>query len=165
MSGLSRRGPAVLLAVLLLFGASPLLAQGRSSVGVQSHGEPPARVLDELEAVATRFAQALGQGNAEAMARLMADGAIRLRISGVDRSALSARQAQAALREFLRGYEPGQVRLVRAAPVVGTPGRGFAELRWQTRMAGTSQPAFHSVFLGLVDTGSGWRVDELRLLP
>lgn len=119
----------------------------------------------DLERVATRFTAALEQGDVDQMARLMSDDGIRLRLQGLDRSALSVRQAQAALRDFLRGYEPGAAHLVRAAPVAGSPGRGFAEVRWQTRVAGTSHPAVHSVFLGLVQGEEGWRVDELRLLP
>ena len=119
----------------------------------------------ELEVVAARFTAALGQGNVDQMARLLSEDGIRLRLQGLDRSALSVRQAQAALRDFFRGYEPGAAHLVRAAPVAGSPGRGFAEVRWQTRVAGTSHPAVHSVFLGLVRGEDGWRVDELRLLP
>jgi hypothetical protein len=163
------RALGVLGAAALVGGlcAAPLAAQaaGGGGVRVQVGGASQGAVASELEEVALRFGQAMGQGNVEGMSRLMADGGIRLRLGGLDRSALSSRQAQAALREFLRGYEPGTVRLVRAAPVVGSPGRGFAELRWQTRVLGTSQSAAHSLFLGLVEAGNGWRVDELRLLP
>ncbi len=163
--------PATLVAtlvagLLLLAPPGPLSAQAdRGSGPVGPGGLTQPVPASELEAVALRFAQSLGQGNVEGMARLLAEGGIRLRLQGLDRSALSSRQAQAALRDFLRGYEAGQVRLVRAAPVAGSPGRGFAELRWQARVLGTSQPTAHSVFLGLVEVGGGWRIEEIRLLP
>jgi hypothetical protein len=136
--------------------------QGRAGIGAGASADATA---SEIEEMARRFAVALGQGNAEQLTRYLSEGGIRLRLQGLDRSALSVRQANAALREFLRGYEAGQVQMVRAAPVAGSPGRGFAELRWQTRVSGTSHPAVHSVFLGLVQEEGAWRVDELRLLP
>lgn len=153
-------------ALLVMAPSGPLLGQGGGIPDrVGTRGLSQALPATDLEAVALRFGQSLGQGNVEAMARLLSDGGIRLRLQGLDRSALSSRQAQAALRDFLRGYEAGQVRLVRAAPVAGSPGRGFAELRWQARVLGTSQPAAHSVFLGMVEVGGGWRIEEIRLLP
>jgi len=136
--------------------------QGRAGTSAGTAADAP---RSEIEDMARRFAAALGQGNAEQLTRYLSERGIRLRLQGLDRSALSVRQANAALRDFLRGYEVGNVQVVRAAPVVGSPGRGFAELRWQTRVAGTSHPAVHSVFLGLVEEGGAWRVDELRLLP
>jgi hypothetical protein len=122
-------------------------------------------VASDLEQAALRFARAWGNGDVDQVMRLLSSRGIRLRLEGMDRNALSARQANAALRDFLRGHEPGEVGLVRAAPVAGTPGRGFAELRWQTRVAGTSHAVVRSLFLGLVLEGGDWRVDELRLLP
>jgi hypothetical protein len=161
-------GLRVLLGGLCLLALLPMAAEagpGASArISLPDAGTLP-QVQTELERVAARFTTALAQGNVEQMARLLAEDGIRLRLQGLDRSALSVRQAQAALRDFLRGYEPGAAHLVRAAPVAGSPGRGFAEVRWQTRVAGTSHPAVHSVFLGLVLGEDGWRVDELRLLP
>jgi hypothetical protein len=157
---------ALLLASGLLFPGGHLDAQGagQGRAGTSS-GAASDAPRSEIEDMARRFAAALGQGNAEQLTRFLSEGGIRLRLQGLDRSALSVRQANAALRDFLRGYEVGEVQLVRAAPVAGSPGRGFAELRWQTRVAGTSHAAVHSVFLGLVEEEGAWRVDELRLLP
>ncbi len=143
---------SLLLPGIVLAAPSPALAQGGSGQA-------------ELEQVAGRFATAWARGNAEAAVGLLSSGGIRLRLEGAERSALPTRQASAVVRDFLKGYDPGEARLVRAAPVAGNPGRGFAEIRWQTRVAGTSHPVAHVVFLGLVREGNGWRVDELRLLP
>ncbi|TVP42424.1 MAG: hypothetical protein EA350_15855 [Gemmatimonadales bacterium] len=159
------RGLVPVLAGGLLFPWGTLEAQGGGPGRTATVGSAAEASGSEIEDMARRFAAALGQGNAEQLTRFLSDGGIRLRLQGLDRSALSVRQANAALREFLRGYEAGEARLVRAAPVAGSPGRAFAELRWQTRVAGTSHPAVHSVFLGLVEEGGAWRVDELRLLP
>jgi hypothetical protein len=122
-------------------------------------------LTSELEQAARRFAQAWAHGDVDQVVQLLSSRGIRLRLEGMDRNALAPRQAIAALRDFLRGHEPGAVSLVRAAPVAGTPGRGFAELRWRTRVAGTSHEVVRSLFLGMVLEGGDWRVDELRLLP
>jgi hypothetical protein len=168
------RRPGLILARFLVGGAAlwmlgPAAAEARPGAFVSLSGPASGAAEEtqpsELERVATRFTEALEQGDVDQMARLLSEQGIRLRLQGLDRSALSVRQAQAALRDFLRGYEPGAAHMVRAAPVAGSPGRGFAEVRWQTRVAGTSHPAVHSVFLGLVRGEGGWRVDELRLLP
>lgn len=149
-------------------GAGALLSAVHPDVdpaGVSVPVSRPVQLSDELQEVAERFGEALRQGNAESLTRLFSESGIRLRLEGLDRSALSVRQVNAALRDFLRAYQPGQVRLVRAAPVEGNPGRGFAQLHWETRVVGTSHPVVHAVFLGLVREGESWRVDEFRLLP
>jgi hypothetical protein len=125
----------------------------------------PAEVQDELQRAAERFARAWSEGQFDEVTALLSGRGIRLRLEELDRSALSTRQAAAALRDFLRGFEGGEVTVVRAAPVAGSPGRGFAELSWLTRIVGTSDVLTRSVFLGMSLEGSGWRVDELRLLP
>jgi hypothetical protein len=168
------RLPGLILARVIVGGIAlgipgPPTAEARPAVFISSPVPATGAIVEtqpsELERVATRFTAALEQGDVDQMARLLSEEGIRLRLQGLDRSALSVRQAQAALRDFLRGYETGAAHMVRAAPVAGSPGRGFAEVRWQTRVAGTSHPAVHSVFLGLVRGEEGWRVDELRLLP
>jgi hypothetical protein len=159
-----------LLVAGLLLAASPhaaLAARGELRPEIPAEGAlaRPDPLQNELEQVAVRFAAGWGRGSADAVAGLLSAGGIRLRLEGVERSALPARQASAVIRDFLKGYDAGEARVVRAAPVAGNPGRGFAEIRWQTRVAGTSHPVAHVVFLGLVREGNGWRVDELRLLP
>jgi hypothetical protein len=54
--------------------------------------------------------------------------------------------------------------VTRAAPIAGSPDRGFAEIVWSGRVVGTSQELRRTAFVGLMRDSGGWRVDEFRLL-
>lgn len=111
------------------------------------------------------LARAWSRGNADGVATHFARGGVSLKLDGPVRASVAPRQASAALRDFFRGYEGGQIHVVRAAPLAGTPDRGFAEIRWAAPISGTPQSVQRSLFLGLFFDGEAWRVDELRLLP
>ena len=111
------------------------------------------------------LARAWGAGDADQIARLFSRQGIHLRLGGLDRASLSVRLAEAAIRDFLRGFEQGSVQLVRTAPLAGQPQRGFAEFRWQTRVPGTSNALTQFIFMGLSLEDGGWRVNEVRILP
>ena len=117
-----------------------------------------------LEAAAVGFARAFGSGSADRMAAVLASGGIRLHLDGPGHAGLSSRQAVATLRDFLRNYDTSEAIVTRAAPVEGSPDRGFAEIRWGARIPGTSQTVYQSLFLGLNRQSGDWRVDEVRLL-
>lgn len=106
-----------------------------------------------------------GQGTADQVLRHLSTSGVRLGLDGMERAAVPARQAAIALRDLRRAYETARAEVVRAAPVAGSPGRGFAELRWTTQTAGTAQSVVRSVYVGLVLEGGTWRIDEIRILP
>ena len=118
-----------------------------------------------LVGVVEDLTRAWARGNAEGVAAHFAPEGVSLKLDGPVRASVAPRQASAALREFFRSHEGGGIRLVRAAPLVGTPDRGFAEILWAAPVSGTSQSVQRSLFLGLFFDGELWRVDELRLLP
>jgi ketosteroid isomerase-like protein len=158
-------------AFALLFGGPALAPPGTGVAGTfgvvgQVHGArvPPSMDL-QLVQTARAFAQAWAMGDVDEVAAHLAPGGILLRLEGPARAALPARQAFAALREYLRPYEEGTVEVSRAAPVSGNPDRGFAELRWTARVSGTSQRVERSVYVGLGRHGDRWRVTEVRLIP
>ncbi|MEX0856076.1 MAG: hypothetical protein WD056_00775 [Gemmatimonadota bacterium] len=117
-----------------------------------------------LEAATMEFARGFSDPSGDRLGAILAIGGIRLHIEDTGHAGLSSRQAVAAIREFLRGYDGGGVVVLRAALVEGSPSRGFAELRWSARMAGTSQEIRRTLFLGLYQESGDWRVDEVRLL-
>jgi hypothetical protein len=117
-----------------------------------------------LEVAAAGFARAFAAGSAEGLGELMSPGGIRLQIEGPGGGGLSPRQAVASLIELVRRYEGGSVVVSRAEPLDGSADRGFAEVRWSTRAAGTSDLLGLTLFLGLAREGEEWRVDEVRLL-
>jgi hypothetical protein len=123
---------------------------------------------DDITEVAVVLARAWAAGDMDQLARLLSPQGIYLRLGGFDRASLSVRLAEAALRDFLRGYEQGQVQLVRTVLVSGMARgqpRGFAEFRWQTRVPGTSHAMTQFIFMGLAVEEAGWRVNEVRILP
>jgi hypothetical protein len=162
--------------VLLLLGptlGSPLSLPGPSPfptvAGIMGVGalleaqEPPGNPA--LAGAVEGLARAWARGNAEGVAAHFARGGVSLKLDGPVRASVAPRQASAALRDFFRSYEGGEIQVVRAAPLAGTPDRGFAEIRWAAPVSGTSQAVQRSLFLGLFFDGETWRVDELRLLP
>ena len=117
-----------------------------------------------LEVTAVGFARAFASASADELSRLMAPAGIRLQIEGSGRGGLSPRQAVASILEFIRRYEGGRAVVNRAEPLSGSPDRGFAEVLWSARAAGTSDQLGLAIFLGLARDGEEWRVDEIRLL-
>jgi hypothetical protein len=164
---------AVALVVGLLIGLS------ETPVGAQTLGSSPTPVPMPPSASAPRTAEQPGDigetglllarawaaGDVDQLARLLSRQGIHLRLGGLDRASLSARLAEAALRDFFRSFEQGSVQLVRTASLAGQPQRGFAEFRWQTRAPGTSNAQTQFIFMGLSLEDGGWRVNEVRLLP
>jgi hypothetical protein len=99
------------------------------------------------------------------MSAVFATRGIRLQMDRVGHAGLSSRQAVASLRDYLRGYDGGRTVVARTAPVEGSSDRGFAEILWSARVAGTSQIVQRTLFVGLVREPAGWRVEEVRILP
>ena len=58
-----------------------------------------------------------------------------------------------------------ETRVTRVEEVGGDPPKGYAELRWESRVRGTSDVLARTVFVAFVAEGGGWRVTELRVLP
>jgi len=117
-----------------------------------------------LEAASLAFALALTDPSGDALQAVMAPTGIRLHLGETGHAGLSARQAAASLREFLRGYDGGTAIVSRAAPVEGSPVGGYAEVLWSGRVAGTSQGIQRTLFVGFLRESGEWWVDEVRLL-
>jgi len=150
-------------ALLVLLGPGVLAAAGLEA---QHHlpGDTLRVASSPLEAAALGFVDAFAGASGERMSVLLSGGGIRLQLDATGHTGLSSRQAVAALREFVRGYEGTEVHVTRAAPVEGTSDRGFAEVLWSARMSGTSQEVRRTFFLGLTRGSGEWRVDEIRVL-
>ena len=167
------------ISVLVLAGAAPTGASplGAWSLEASSLGAPPLTSWDAraaadtievpqtpLEFAAVGFARALAAGSADGLGSLMSLDGIRLQIEGPGGGGLSSRQAVASLLELVRRYEGGTAVVSRAEPLDGSADRGFAEVLWSARAAGTSDMLGLTLFLGLARQSDEWRVDEVRLL-
>jgi hypothetical protein len=117
-----------------------------------------------LESAAGEFARALAAGSAEGLGALMSPEGIRVQIEGPGSGGLSPRQAVASLVELVRRYEGGTAAVSRVEALDGSADRGFAEVVWSARAAGTSDVLQLTLFLGLAWQGEEWRIDEVRLL-
>lgn len=140
-------------------------ATARTGSGVRLATDTIEVASNELEAISLRFAQAVRTGSATEIQAFLAQGGIRLQLDGPAHTGISSRQAVASLREFLRGFDQTRTILSRASPVDGSPNRGFAEVLWSGRAAGTSDEVRRTLFIGLVRDAVDWRVDEVRMLP
>lgn len=117
-----------------------------------------------LEAASFAFARALSDVSGDELTLIFAEDGIRLHLDTTGRAGLSSRQAVASIREFLRGYDPGEAVVTSAATIEGSPNRGFAEVVWAARVARTSHEVRRTLFIGLHRDGEVWRVDEVRFL-
>jgi hypothetical protein len=117
-----------------------------------------------LEAASLAFANGLASGSRGGFAAFFVPDGIRIQLAGAARAGISSRQAAASVRQFLRDFEEVRAFLNRAATVDGSSERGFAEVLWSGRPAGTSDAVHRTLFLGLVRDGGYWRIDEIRLL-
>jgi len=116
-----------------------------------------------LEAASLAFVGTLHSGG-DGLGEILASSGIRLQLDGTAHTGLSSRQALASLRDFLRGFQESEAYVTRAAPVAGSGERGFAEITWTARIAGTSQEIRRTLFLGFYREQGEWRVDEVRLM-
>lgn len=145
------RAGSVLLAAL----ASSALAAG--PVAAQAGGT-------DLETAARRFAALWAEGDVATIAAVLHPDGVLVALLGEEYGTLDRRKAAAALHDFLAHHEARSATLTRASEVRGTPGRGFAEIRWEAVAPGTSELQRYTVFTGFVRDGEHWRVTDLRVL-
>jgi hypothetical protein len=150
-----RRTPARVLACLTLLAVL-------GTLGVMG---AEAQSSDPMQQAAAEVARAWASGGDRAVVAHLAGGRISLHLEGNVSAALPTRQAGVVLRDYLRGYESGEVEMGRVALVEGSSERGFAEIQWSARRVGTSQTLVRTIFLGLREESGSWLVDEVRVLP
>jgi len=154
-----------ILVVLMMVGGALSLWQPLAASDSRFIASDTIRVpVGPLETAAFSFAKALSAVSAEQMTLLFAAQGIRLQLDDEGYAGLSARQAVASIRDFLRGFDGGEAVVVRAAQVEGSANRGFAEILWVARVSGTSHEVRRTLFLGLLRDGAEWQVDEVRFL-
>jgi len=143
------RTGSVFLAVL----ASSVLAAG-----------PLAAQAGDLETAAREFAGLWAEGDAAAISAVLHHDGVLVALLGEEYGTLDRRNAEAALRDFLKHHEARSATLARASEVSGTPDRGFAEIRWEAVAPGTSELLRYTVFTGFAREGDDWRITDLRVL-
>jgi NOL1/NOP2/fmu family ribosome biogenesis protein len=128
-------------------------------------GESEACLGQGLEEAASTFAEQWARGRTGAMQDQLASGGVRIQWQGRPLGTLDPRHAGASIREYLGGREAVAARVSRVEEVGGDPPKGYAEIRWESRVMGTSEVVTRTIFVAFVTEGGTWRVTELRVLP
>jgi len=118
-----------------------------------------------LEQTAAIFAQQWAAGDVSRLQSRFSQSGVRVQWEARPLGALSAQRAGASIREYLGTRETASVRVSRTGEVGGEPPRGFAEIRWESRIRGMSEMVTRTVFVAFVYEDGNWRVAELRVLP
>ncbi len=126
--------------------------------------EPSSAPAMNLGEAVEEVARAWGQGSVDSLTQLFSSAGVVLHLHRETNTPLPPRQARAALRDFLRGYETAEIRVIRVSEAGGEPAKGYGELHWAAVPAGTSQPVELAIFVGFLQEEGRWRVSEVRLL-
>lgn len=118
-----------------------------------------------LEEAASAFARRWGAGEVSSLEESLSRGGVRLQWEARQVGSLDPRHAGASIREYLGSREGVATRVTRVEEVGGDPPKGYAEIRWESRIQGTSDVLARTVFVAFVSEDGGWRVTELRVLP
>jgi hypothetical protein len=128
-------------------------------------GVPPACLGQNLEQTAAIFAQQWAAGDVSRLQSRFSQSGVRVQWEARPLGALSPQRAGASIREYLETREAASARVSRTGEVGGEPPRGFAEIRWESRIRGMSEMVTRTVFVAFVYEDGNWRVAELRVLP
>jgi hypothetical protein len=128
-------------------------------------GVPPACLGQSLEQTAAIFAQQWAAGDVSRLQSRFSQSGVRVQWEARPLGALSPQRAGASIREYLETREAASARVSRTGEVGGEPPRGFAEIRWESRIRGMSEMVTRTVFVAFVYEDGNWRVAELRVLP
>ncbi len=128
-------------------------------------GAPPACLAQDLGQAAAAFAAQWSAGDVSRLQSGFSQGGVRVQWEARPLGALSPQRAGASIREYLENREAASARVSRTGEVGGEPPRGFAEIRWESRIRGMSEMVTRTVFVAFVYENGTWRVAELRVLP
>jgi hypothetical protein len=128
-------------------------------------GVPAACLGQELERAAAQFAAQWAAGDVSQIQSCFSQSGTRVQWEARPLGALSPQRAGASIREYLANREAASARVSRSGEVGGEPPKGFAEIRWESRIRGMSEMVTRTVFVAFVYEDGVWRVAELRVLP
>lgn len=128
-------------------------------------GAPPDGLEGQSpEQVASRFAAAWQSEREGAIERLLAPGGARLSLEGDGYGGVAPRRILAALGSYWQDWATSSVEVARVSQMDEEPNRAYGELVWRGASEVTGETFEATIFLGLVRTDGGWRVDELRTI-
>ncbi len=143
---------------------SRVLVPGTLAVAV-GVGAPAVCLGQDLEQAAAGFATQWAAGDVSGLQGRFSESGVRVQWEARPLGALSPQRAGASIREYLGNREAASARVSRVEEVGGAPARGFAEIRWESRVRGISENVTRTIFVAFILEDDIWRVAELRVLP
>ncbi len=128
-------------------------------------GAPASGLGQDIEQAAAEIAEQWAAGDVSRLQSRFSQDGVRLQWEARPLGVLAPRHAGASIREYLDNREAASARVSRVEELGGEPRRGFAELRWESRIRGMSEMVTRTVFVAFVYEDGAWRVAELRVLP
>jgi hypothetical protein len=123
----------------------------------------PARAQD-ANAFMTKVASAWTRGDASAIAAFANPLGITLEVEGTHVGSITPRQAASVLKRVFDDRETVRATAGAVKRLPGNSGRAYAEIKWERRARGTTQPEHINVFIALARDGDVWRITEIRLI-
>ncbi|MEO5509470.1 MAG: hypothetical protein ABIV28_01165 [Longimicrobiales bacterium] len=118
-----------------------------------------------VNAFVANVASAWSRGDANAIAAFADQQGIALEVEGTHVGSISPRQAAAVLRRVFEDRETVRATAGAVKRLSGNDKRAYAEIVWERRARGTTQPERINVFIALAREGDVWRITEIRLIP
>ena len=128
-------------------------------------GAPAGCLGQDLEQAAAGFAAQWAAGDVSRLQSGFSSNGVRLQWESRPLGTLAPQHAAASIREYLENREAASARVSRVGEVGGEPPRGFAEIRWESRVRGMTETVTRTVFVAFVSEDGAWRVAEVRVLP
>jgi hypothetical protein len=125
-----------------------------------SHGH-----AQSVNAFIAKVATAWSRGDVDAITAAIHPAGIALEVEGTHVGAITPRQAAAVLRKVFEDRETIRATAGAARLLPGDDRRAYAEIVWERRARGTTQPQHVNVFIALAREGREWRITEIRLMP
>ncbi|HEX6694188.1 MAG TPA: hypothetical protein VF035_05825 [Longimicrobiales bacterium] len=111
-----------------------------------------------------RVAAAWRKSDAEAVSLLGDQAGIAIEVDGRHVGSIAPRQAAAVLRRVFADRESLSAVAGTARTMPGNARRAYAEIVWEYRVRGTTQPVKANVFIAAARDGAAWRITEIRLM-
>lgn len=125
---------------------------------------PESVTAQSPEQVAARFASAWQGERTRGIQDLLAPDGARLNLESDGYGGVAPRRILAALESYWEDWVSDSVEVARVSQMDEEPNRAYGELVWRGSSEVTGESFEATIFLGLVRTDAGWRVDELRTI-
>ncbi len=112
----------------------------------------------------SKVASSWAKGDANGIAAVAHPQGITLEVEGTHVGSITPRQAVAVLKRVFDDRETIRATAGAVKRMPNNDARAYAEIVWDRRARGTTEPERINVFIALASDGDAWRITEIRLL-